>query len=61
MKMFFLMYFQNCEMNHSVIHAVQKLSLNATYHPGSQPLSLINVTLTQDEENETDGPTQSST
>ena len=50
---------ENCEMNHSVIHAVEKLSLNATYDPGSQPLSLININLTQDEDNETDGPSQS--
>ncbi len=57
-----LLSFQNCEMNHSVIHAVEKLSLDVTYNPSNgrmQPHSLTNVTLTKEDENETDGSPQS--
>jgi hypothetical protein len=52
------MYFQICEMNHSVIHAVERLSLDASYNttaPETQPHSLTNITLTQDDEIDDDG------
>ena len=56
-----LLSFQDCEMNHSVIHAVEKLSLDVTYdgNSGMQPPSLTNITLTKEDENETDGSPQS--
>ena len=45
-----VVYFQNCQMNHSVIHAV--ISLDATYDgnkTATQAANLTNVTLTQDD------------
>jgi hypothetical protein len=56
-----VVYFQNCQMNHSVIHAV--ISLDARYDgnkTATQAANLTNVTLTQDD-TEDGGSPQSGT
>lgn len=59
--MFDSILFKSCEMNHSIIHAVEKLHVDATYDTSNteQP-TLTKAKLTQDDD-DTEGDTAQQT